>query len=153
MELLNETQLGSPSHIIIHTGTNELHAQQERVAKSLNKVIEKATSTFPNTKIVVSTLLPRTDIHPATIQRINASLSRDCALKPNVHLAHHPTLNLDCLYDHVQFYKEVIPSFAKTLKDVSLGRQTTISHRSNGAARTPPRPIRHPMRFRDKAPC
>ncbi|CAB1349214.1 unnamed protein product [Coregonus sp. 'balchen'] len=33
--------------------------------------------------------------------RINTSLSRDCALRPNVHLAHHPTLDLDCLYDHV----------------------------------------------------
>ncbi|KAJ7995823.1 hypothetical protein DPEC_G00028200 [Dallia pectoralis] len=152
MELLNKTQLGSPSHIIIHTGTNELHALKERVATSLNKAIEKATSTFPNTKIVVSTLLPRTDIHPATIQQINTSLSRDCALKPNVHLAHHPTLKLDCLYDHVHLYKEVIPSFAKTLKYVALGRQTTISHKSNGRTPTSPRPTRHHMRFRAKAP-
>ena len=35
MELLTVAQLGSPSHIIIHIGTNELHAQQERVAISL----------------------------------------------------------------------------------------------------------------------
>ncbi len=32
LELLCEEQLGSPSHIIIHTGTNDLRAQHERVA-------------------------------------------------------------------------------------------------------------------------
>ena len=48
LELLSEDRLGSPSHIIIHTGTNDLRAQQERVATALKGVIEKAYSTFPN---------------------------------------------------------------------------------------------------------
>ncbi|XP_071186896.1 uncharacterized protein [Salvelinus alpinus] len=145
MELLDKNHLGSPSHIIIHTGSNDLRAQQERVATSLRGVIEKASAIFPNTRIIVSTLLQRRDFHPATIQRINASLSRDCALRPNVHLAHHPTLDLDCLYDHVHLYRETVPILAKTLKDVALNRSPTSPPRNSRAISTLPRsPRQHP---------
>ncbi|KAL6458286.1 hypothetical protein MHYP_G00335160 [Metynnis hypsauchen] len=81
LELLTEAKLGSQSHIIIHTGTNDLRAQQERVAISLRAVIEKASNTFPNSKIIISTLLPRKDFYPYTIQKINGSIARECALK------------------------------------------------------------------------
>ncbi|KAK1902777.1 Collagen alpha-3(VI) chain [Dissostichus eleginoides] len=37
MDLLSEQQLGSPSHIIIHTGSNDLRSQQERVSESLRE--------------------------------------------------------------------------------------------------------------------
>ncbi|KAK1901105.1 Dynactin subunit 1 [Dissostichus eleginoides] len=37
MDLLSEQQLGSPSHIIIHTGSNDLRSQQERVSESLKE--------------------------------------------------------------------------------------------------------------------
>ncbi|KAE8292989.1 hypothetical protein D5F01_LYC08082 [Larimichthys crocea] len=69
MELLSEERLGSQSHIIIHTGTNELRTQQERVSESLRRMIEKASSTFPNSRVVISTLLSRKDFHPDTITR------------------------------------------------------------------------------------
>ncbi len=87
LELLCEGKLGSPSHIIIHTGTNDMRAQQERLATALINVAEKASSNFPNSKIILSTLLLRSDFHPDTIRHINAGVSRDCALKPNVYLA------------------------------------------------------------------
>ncbi|CAB1332182.1 unnamed protein product [Coregonus sp. 'balchen'] len=70
MELLNKAQLGSPSHIIIHTGSNDLRAQQEMVATSLRGMIEMASAIFPNSRIVVSTLLQMKDFHSATIQII-----------------------------------------------------------------------------------
>jgi hypothetical protein len=57
-DLLSEDQLGSLIHIIIHTGTNDLRAQQERVATALKGVIEKVYSIFPNAQVVISTLLP-----------------------------------------------------------------------------------------------
>ncbi|KAM9415602.1 uncharacterized protein ACWYII_024383 [Salvelinus alpinus] len=146
LDLLSEDKLGSPSHIIIHTGTNDLRAQQERVATALKGVIEKASSTFPNAQVVISTLLPRKDFHPATIQRVNASISRDCASKPNVFLAHHSTLDLNSLYDQVHLYKAAVPTFARTLKDIALKRSPNTSHRSNRSIDTPPRPARHPPR-------
>ncbi len=43
---------------------------------------------------------------------------------PNVHLAHHPTQDYTCLYDHVHLYKTAVPVFARTLKDVALNRKS-----------------------------
>ncbi|KAG7523149.1 hypothetical protein JOB18_040438 [Solea senegalensis] len=45
--LLSEEHIGRPTHIIIHTGTNDLRMQQEKVATSIRAVIEKASTTFP----------------------------------------------------------------------------------------------------------
>lgn len=146
LELLCEEQLGSPSHIIIHTGTNDLRAQQERVATALVNVAEKASSNFPNSRIILSTLLLRSDFHPDTIRHINARVSRDCALKPNVYLAQHPTLNLNSLYDHVHLHRRAVPIFAKTLKDIALSRSSSALQRPRGH---PIEPLqRHPSNHR-----
>ncbi|XP_067310538.1 mediator of RNA polymerase II transcription subunit 15-like [Pseudorasbora parva] len=144
LELLTESQLGRPSHIIIHTGTNDLRSQQDRVSDSLRAVVEKARKTFPNSKIILSTLLQRKDFHPNTILKINSSISRHCALLPNVHLAHHPDLDTDCLYDHVHLYKSLVHILAKRLKDVALNRtnQTNISRWSRTSP-SPAKPMRH----------
>ena len=97
---------------------------------------------FPNTKIVMSTLLPRKDFHPKTILGISASMSRDCALRSNVYLAHHPTLNMDNLYDNIHLKKENISTFARTLKDTALGRIPTSNHQNRGEDRTQAAPTR-----------
>lgn len=144
LELLSETQLGSPSHILIHTGTNDLRTQQDGVVDSLRAVIQKASDTFPQSKIVISTLLPRTDVHPLTIQKVNASISRECALRPNVHLAHHSTMSTNHLYDHVHLHKYVVPAFARTLKDAAFTRNAPLRSYNRGHQNSP-RPVRrHP---------
>ncbi|KAL1272978.1 hypothetical protein QQF64_028840 [Cirrhinus molitorella] len=135
LELLTKSQLGQPSHIIIHTGTNDLRSQQDRVSDSLRAVVEKARETFPNSKITLSTLLQRKDFHPKTINKINSSISRHCALLPNVHLAHHPDLDTDCLYDHVHLYKNLVHIFANSTRHAS-GNYIT----ANTSSRAPPRP-------------
>ena len=52
--------------------------------------------------------------------------------QPIVYLAHHSTLDLNSLYDQVHLYKAAIPTFARTLKDVTLNRSPSTSHKSNG---------------------
>ncbi len=47
LKQLNRENLGEPNHIIIHVGTNDLRAPQERVADSVTRVAIKATQTFP----------------------------------------------------------------------------------------------------------
>lgn len=148
LQQLNKENLGEPSHIIIHVGTNDLRAQQERVADSVTRVAMKATQTFPTSRVVISTILPRSDFHPRTIQRVNADISRRCAGMPNVHLAHHPTLDLGHLYDHVHLRKDSVCVFAKTLKDAALGR-TPGSPPKSARATTALQPVR---RFPPAAP-
>ncbi|XDV33405.1 hypothetical protein PO909_003829 [Leuciscus waleckii] len=144
LELLTESQLGRPSHIIIHTGTNDLRSQQDRVSDSLRAVVDKARKTFPNSKIILSTLLQRKDFHPNTINKINSSISRHCALLPNVHLAHHPDLDTECLYDHVHLYKNLVHILAKRLKDVTLNRTNQTSPRWSRTSPNPVNPSRPP---------
>ncbi len=127
LRILSDSSFGTPSHIIIHTGTNDLRREQERVGQLICRVAEKATETYPNTKITISTLLPRRDIHPDTIQGVNADISKGCARLPNVYLAHHPSLTIRDLYDHVHIRKDKVNVFAKTLKHIAWGRQTTSS--------------------------
>ncbi len=98
--------------------------------------MEKARETFPNSRITLSTLLQRKDFHPKTIDKINSSISRHCALLPNVHLTHHLDLDTDCLYDHIHLYKNLVHIFAKRIKDVALNR-------SNQTSRTSSNPTRH----------
>lgn len=122
LQQLDKEKLGDPSHIIIHVGTNDLQTQQERVAQAVTHVAVKATQTFPTSKIVISTILPRTDFHLRTIQRINTDISRGCAGMPNVHLVHHSTLSVHNLHDHIHLRKDSVNVLAKNLKDVALGR-------------------------------
>lgn len=134
LQQLNKEKLGDPSHIIIHVGTNDLRTQQERVAQTVTQVATKATQTFPTSKIIISTILPRTDFHPRTIQRVNTDIARGCAEMPNVHLAHHPTLDIHNLHDHVHLRKDSVNVFARNLKDVALGRtpgSPSKSHRES----------------------
>ncbi|KAJ8373964.1 hypothetical protein SKAU_G00045440 [Synaphobranchus kaupii] len=106
--ILSDPKFGTPTYIIIHTGTNDLRSEQERVGGLVCRVAERATEAFPNSKIILSTLLPRKDFHPATIQRVNADITRGCALLPNVHLAHHSTILPHDLYDHVHLNKHAL---------------------------------------------
>ena len=101
------------------------------MADCVRRVAQTATQAFPSTKITISTILPRRDIHPATIQKINAEISRGCALMANVHLAHHPNLSIHSLHDHVHLHKDFVNTFAKNLKDVALGRSPNSPPRNN----------------------
>ena len=149
LEILAEPDFGAPRQVIIHTGTNDLRAQQEQVAGSVRRVAEKAAQTFPRSKIIISTLLPRRDFHPMTIQRVNAEISRGCALIPNVYLAHHPALGPNSLYDHVHLHKQAVSIFSDTLREAALGRHRTRpphhpAHPTPAAAWRPPHHPAHP---------
>ena len=156
LHILSRPDFGSPKHIVIHTGTNDLREEQERVGGLLRRVAERASESFPSSKITISALLPRRDFHPLTIQRVNAEISRGCALLPNVHLAHHPTIGPWDLYDNVHLYKSAVGEFARTLKDVALSRRPGNRRRSSNAQQSPPAPPRsspqHRARPRTIAP-
>ncbi|CAB1313300.1 unnamed protein product [Coregonus sp. 'balchen'] len=137
LHILSQPDFGTPGHIIIHTGTNNLREEQERVGSLVNRVAERASEWFPNSHITISTLLPRKDFHPRTIQKANADITRGCGLLPNIHIAHHPTITPEHLHDHSHLRKQTVGMFAKSLKDVALGRQTPHAVLDRGAPRDP----------------
>ncbi|KAJ8362796.1 hypothetical protein SKAU_G00116270 [Synaphobranchus kaupii] len=122
MELLKREKLGNPSCIVVHTGTNDLCNMHHRTASAVWKVAERAAQLFPDSRVVMSTLLPRADTPPHILQEINSEIARGCATLPNVHLAHHSTIHSWHLYDGLHLNQEGVKIFAKTLKDAALGR-------------------------------
>ncbi|KAI7792354.1 hypothetical protein IRJ41_006369 [Triplophysa rosa] len=116
---------GQPSCIIIHTGTNDLHSLLNNTADAVRKMAEITSQKFPESLIVISTLLPRRDTPPHIIYSINADISRACSAFPNVHLAHHQHIGLQHLYDGLHLHKDGVRVFAKSLKDAALGRSST----------------------------
>ncbi|KAI4885658.1 hypothetical protein NFI96_003646 [Prochilodus magdalenae] len=139
-QLLKKEALGCPQCIIIHTGTNDLQNHWTNTAEAVRKVAERASTEFPESRIVISTLLARSDTPPHVINSINAEISRGCATLPNVHLAHHPTITPRDMYDGLHLHKDSVRLFAKTLKDSALGRNaaTTSFTPPAGTFRPPP---------------
>ncbi len=135
MKLLKKETLKSPQCLVIHTGTNDLHSLRKDTAEAVKKMAEQASREFPNTRIVVSTLLPRTDTPPHVIHDINMEIRRGCATLPNVHLALHPTWDL---YDGLYLHKIKVKILAKTLQEAALGHNR--SNRSPSAVRPTPIP-------------
>ncbi|XP_030296342.1 uncharacterized protein LOC115595706 [Sparus aurata] len=159
LQILSHPEFGTPGHILIHTGTNNLREEQEKVGSLVTKVAEEAATSFPNSHITISTLLPRRDFHPRTIHRVNRDITRGCASLPNVHVAHHPAITPEHLFVHSHLKKQAVGIFTKSLKDVALGRQSLHLTPTRGAARGPSRephyapdpiwsqrPPRHPPR-------
>ncbi|KAM9437426.1 uncharacterized protein ACWYII_015336 [Salvelinus alpinus] len=131
MQLLSQTRIDTLDNIIIHTGTNDLHAKGEDVSGAVRRVAERAQAVFPTTNIVVSTLLPRKDFPGQLIDKINQQITVDCASLLNVRTAHHPTLTCQHLYDDVHLDQDSVRTFAKDLKDATLGRDPHTHHPSN----------------------
>lgn len=106
MKLLKKETLKSPQCLVVHTGTNDLHRLRRNTAEAVKKMVEQASREFPDTRVVVSTLLPRTDTPPHIIHEINMEIRRGCATIPNVHLALHPTIGTWDLYDGLHLHKQ-----------------------------------------------
>ncbi|XP_058644179.1 uncharacterized protein LOC131547540 isoform X2 [Onychostoma macrolepis] len=66
---------GHPSCIIIHTGTNDLHSLRNSTSDAVRKMAEVTSKKFPESRIIISTLLPRHDTPPHIIYSINAEIS------------------------------------------------------------------------------
>lgn len=127
LRLLREGVLGVPSHIIIHTGTNDLSARRMDVTKALSNVVKTASRIYPRAKVIISTLLPRRDVPHRIISTINAEIARVCAPMPNVHIADHQRITHKHLYDHIHIHQEGMRLFAKTIKESAL-KSPQITH-------------------------
>ncbi|KAJ8361325.1 hypothetical protein SKAU_G00178500 [Synaphobranchus kaupii] len=78
LQLLKRDTLGSPACIVIHTGTNDQRALQQHTTRAVRKVAVRATQEFPDSRVVISTLLPRADTPPHIITSINGDHQRMC---------------------------------------------------------------------------
>eukprot|EP00064_Thunnus_orientalis_P015699 superscaffoldBa00002961_g15756 len=108
-------------------------------AQAVTKVTERACRVFPESQLVISTLLPRTDTPPHVIHHINMEITQNCSTLPNIHLVHHTTISTWHSYDGLHLDRDGVRVFAKIFKDVALGRSPN-STSTAGCYRT----SRHP---------
>ncbi len=141
-QVLSDKKLNENYKHIIHTGTNYLRAMKGHVAPVMRELAIRATQRFPDARITLSALLPRTDVPFHVIHGNNVELSRSCALIPNVHLAHHKDIRPHHMYDHVHLNKQGVKVFARVMKSTALGNAPGNSRNSNN--KRSPHPTRSP---------
>ncbi|MGH0186829.1 UNVERIFIED_CONTAM: hypothetical protein FKN15_022656 [Acipenser sinensis] len=128
-QITAKPQFVAPKYIIIHMGTNDLQQHSEDLPKSLEQLVKLVTQKFPAATIIFSTLLLRKDVPEHSIHEINRKISNSCARLPSVHVAHHHALQHRHLYDKVHLNQQGMKIFAKTIKDVTLGRDPARTSR------------------------
>ncbi len=102
----------------------------------------QSTQHFPEARITLSALLPRTDVPFHMIHGNNVELSRSCALISNVHLAHHKDIRPHHMHDHVHLNKQGVKVFARVMKSTALGNAPGNSRNYNN--KRSPHPTRSP---------
>ncbi len=112
------------------------------MAPVMRELAIRATQRFPEARITLSALLPRTDVPFHVIHGNNVELSRSCALIPNVHLVHHKDIRPHHMYDHVHLNKQGVKVFARVMKSTALGNAPGNSRNSNN--KRSPHPTRSP---------
>ena len=98
---IDKESAGHPQLIIIHTGTNDLTTTTP-IDDFISVLITQASTKFPKSKIVCSTLLPRTDIPLHTLSKINTNPIDSCSKLPKVHLVNHEnifSMGIEVLHD------------------------------------------------------
>ena len=133
-----------PQLIVIHTGTNDLTptTPADEFVSNISVFITQASTWFPKSKIIFSTLLPRADIPLNTVSNINMKLIDSCSTLPNVYIVKHDDIfskGLDILYDNKHLKKRHIGMFAADLVAAICGRPKQARSSSNQFSRSSPR--------------
>ncbi|ROL45340.1 hypothetical protein DPX16_3672 [Anabarilius grahami] len=112
------------------------------VAPVLREVAIRASERFPEAKITLSMLLPRSDVPFHMIHGNNVELSRTCAFIPNVHLAYLKDIRPHRMFDHIHLNKKGVQLFTRVLKSTAFGKtensRNLHSKSSSQPQRNPP---------------
>ena len=113
--------------IVIHTGTNDLEMKHtvDDLISEITTMITEASTKFPCSKIIYSTLLPRADVSSRNITHINEQICVQCSKLPNVHLVTHDNVfakGPDVLHDNKHLQRRHIGLFAANLVEAIRGR-------------------------------
>ena len=97
---LTETPIGRPSHIIIHVGTNDIERSPlDSCYTQFQTMMDIASQKYSSSKVLISSLLKRTDDIDNRRCELNSKLRFLCAPYPNVHLIHNDNIPEDYLHD------------------------------------------------------
>ena len=144
IESVTNQNLGSPSSLIIHTGTNDLEKSPPEVCfDNFQALIDLTAQKFPHTKIIISSLLVRNDQFDATRSQLNSQLSR-LRSYPNVHFVNNENITSTMLHARQKTLKKTqnrttgLESQGLCLQPDLEAYQSPIEHKTTDAANQSP---------------
>ena len=122
IDYVKSSDLGNPSNILIHTGTNDLDRLPLRECISgFEELINLVAQRYPRSRVLLSTLIIRADKFEASRTQINGKL-RLLSVPSNVHFIHHENISEDMLYDKKHLRRRFVGNLVRNLKDVIYNR-------------------------------
>ena len=141
IEIVTNNDLGTPSSLIVHTGTNDIEkSSTETCFENFQALIDLTAQKFPNTKIIISSLLVRNDKFDATRSELNNKLSH-LRSYANVHIVNNEHITNDMLHDRKHIKKRKVGLLVSNIKDCVFNR---ISRRVNPQSNTNTKPSSFP---------
>ena len=122
IDLLNKEHFGTPSAIVIHTGTNDVEKSPlDACFEHFQTLIDIAAQKYPRSKVIISSLLVRNDIFDTQRSQLNNRLGR-LRSYPNVHFVNNETITRDMLHDQKHVKRRKIGVLVSNLKDCTFNR-------------------------------
>ena len=123
MKTLSEFDLGKPSHIVIHVGTNDIEHNSVDSCHTLFKgMIQLAATKYPTSKILISSLVVRDDNKEPARTELNSKLGSLCLPYPNIQLVNNEGIPKAYLHDNKHLKRRNIGVLVANLKDAMYNR-------------------------------
>ena len=120
---IRDSNLGTPSHLIIHVGTNDIETNPVEVCQSkFQDLLQLPPQRYPTSKVILSFLLKRNDDKDQLRSDLNAKLGQICVKYPNVHIVKNDNISKDHLLDNEHLKKMKIGLLGSNLKEVIFNR-------------------------------
>ena len=98
---IRDSELGTPSNLIIHVGTKDIETNPVEVCQSkFQDLLQLPPQRYPTSKVILSFLLKRNDDKDQLRSDLNAKLGQICVKYPNVHIVKNDNISKDHLLDN-----------------------------------------------------
>jgi hypothetical protein len=141
-KIMEQTTFTNPKTFLLHCGTNDLESNQsdEEITGHLKSTVTTISSKHPESKVIISTLLPRKDNLNERTKNINQSLEETFSAS-KIYVVKHDNIKTKDLRDKKHLNTIGVKRFALNLKRAYFG------HSPQNADKTR-KSYNHPRKFR-----
>ena len=118
-EIMEHTKFTNPKNFILYCGTNDIEHTELKgnIVTEIEKIIGQTKEKHPNSRIIISSLLPRKDDLNQEIPIINEEIGNMIKTKSNTSFVNHRNIDTNTdLQDKKHLNEKGFKKFAKALK-------------------------------------
>ena len=127
--IMEQYSFTNPKTFIIHCGTNDIEkVSNEEFCQKISTMLTTTQQKYPNSRIIISSLLPRSDNLLSKLPILNQRLEKICSPMAKVLLVKHDNLfaSRNILYDRKHLNDKGFRLFAKNLKGAFFGNEIQL---------------------------